>query len=665
MSKKRPIETRDLRNIHVINEPQLSPDGTKVAYVQQTINDNDEYEAQLFVQSTDGTENAQKFTYQHQNVQTPRFSPDSKYIAFVANQDDLPQIFLIPLDGGESRAITNAKHGAGQPVWSPDSEQILFTTKLTSGDENISTNEGEEELPDEKAPLIVDRLKYKADPSSTGFLDDKWKQLAVVNIHSEETTVLTNEAANHEPGSWSPDSKQIAYSANKLPDQDDQLISDLYILDVKTKKEVRLTDGQGVFSAPVFSNNGEMIAYFGHELQYAGATLTRLWTVNIATRELSVLNNDWDGQMPDCAIGDMRSGHPNPGPVWSNDDKHIFASVSYKGNTSLYRVSLDREVNAIFSEKGHVYGYSIVPSQNKAVIAFSTPTNPGDLFITPLTNSDRGEQITNVNEDLHHAVSIQAPEEVEFIAEDGWKIHGWLYKPYGFDANNKYPMILDIHGGPHAMFANTFFHQAQRFAASGYVVLMMNPRGSHGYGQSFVDACRGDYGGGDYRDLMASVDQALEQFPFIDSKRLGVTGGSYGGFMTNWMVAHTDRFKAAVTLRSISNWISFYGVSDIGYFFTDWEIGTDLLNDPDRLWKHSPLKYVNNIETPLLIIHGERDFRCPVEQAEQLYVALKHRKKETRFIRFPDSNHELSRSGKPSYRYQRLDYIIDWFDQYL
>jgi len=215
------------------------------------------------------------------------------------------------------------------------------------------------------------------------------------------------------------------------------------------------------------------------------------------------------------------------------------------------------------------------------------------------------------------------------------------------------------------MYGNTFFHELQLLAARGYAVFYSNPRGSHGYGQSFVDACRGDYGGMDYEDILSFTDAVVESHPWIDENRLGVTGGSYGGFMTNWIIGHTNRFKAAATLRCISNWISFYGVSDIGYFFTEWEIGTDVLKDPDKLWQHSPLRYVNQMETPLLIIHGEKDFRCPIEQSEQLFVALKHRGQEPRFVRFPEANHELSRSGPPHLRFARLEELTNWFEKHL
>ncbi|MHC0551550.1 alpha/beta hydrolase family protein [Salinicoccus sp. CNSTN-B1] len=225
-------------------------------------------------------------------------------------------------------------------------------------------------------------------------------------------------------------------------------------------------------------------------------------------------------------------------------------------------------------------------------------------------------------------------------------------------------MIVNIHGGPHAFYGHSYFHEMQVLAVAGYAVLFVNPRGSHSYSQSFVDAVRGDYGGGDYKDILAGVDFITSRYKWIDADNIGVTGGSYGGFMTNWIVGHTNRFKAAVTQRSISNWISFRGVSDIGYYFTDWQIRAEF-NDIDKMWHHSPIRYVDAVETPLLILHSEQDLRCPIEQGEQLYIALKYRKKPVQFVRFPEADHNLSRTGKPNLRIDRLKRIVNWFNEYM
>ncbi|RNA68786.1 alpha/beta hydrolase family protein [Alteribacter keqinensis] len=657
---KRPIEIEDLKKITTLNEPQLSPDGEAIAYIKQTISEKDKYVSQLFVQKT-GEKQAVQWTFGEERVSYPRFSPDGKWIVFLSNRAEKPQLFLLSTHGGEAKQLTTLKNGAMQPSWSPDSQRILFTTTLEPGEDLLSRPE---EKPEDKEnePLVVTRLKYKSDAS--GFLDSKTKQLACYSLESDEAILLTEGDYNHEPGSWSPDGTKVTFFANKKEDQDYHIISDLYVLDVESKEETLLTDGEGIYTFPVFSHDGAKIAYYGHRKEYSGATHMKLWVMDMSTGESTCLTKDWDVNLGDTAIGDLRSGHPSPGPVWDLGNQKLYVTASVYGSTNLYSVTLDKEVSELVTGHHHIYGYDISPQHQKAVLAISTSVNPGDAFLVDLSSGEQ-TQLTDVNRTFLDEVHISAPEEVNFKADDGWNIHGWVMKPYGFEEGKKYPAILEIHGGPHAMYANSFFHEMQFLAAKGYVVLYTNPRGGHGYGQAFVDACRGDYGGKDYTDLMSAVDQAVEQFDYIEEDRLGVTGGSYGGFMTNWIVSHTDRFKAAATLRSISNWISFYGVSDIGYFFTEWEIGADLFTDPDKMWDHSPLKYVKDINTPLLILHGERDFRCPVEQAEQLFVALKHQKKETRLVRFPNANHELSRSGPPKLRYARLKELENWFNQYL
>ncbi|MBU9722556.1 MULTISPECIES: S9 family peptidase [Bacillaceae] len=660
MSSKRSLTKEDLKKINVINDPHLSPDGSRVAYVQQFITDDDKYTSHLFVQSTNESEGT-KWTYGNGRVFSPRFSPDGKWLVFVAakGEQEKPQLHLLSLAGGEARPLTTLKNGASQPFWSPDSQKILFTTTYQQNSSPTKGDQSNDSKGKKSEPLVVERLKYKSDAS--GFLDGKRKQLAIYELSSESITYMTDDDYDHEPSGWSPDGKKIVYSANKA--EDHELVSHLYLLDIATKSSEKLTKGDAIFTTAVFSPDGNTLAFYGHKKEFAGATQMKLWTMDLNSKKLVCLTNNWDVHVTDAAIGDVRSGHTNPGPIWSKDGSKLYITASTQGNTNFYSVSLNGQINDLYSGKHHVYGYHVNPAKDQAVLGVSTPTNPGDLHVINLT-SGHTFPLTDANKWLE-GIHIQEPEEIHCKTNDGWEVHGWVLKPHGYEANKKYPTILEIHGGPHAMYGNTFFHELQLFAAKGYIVLYSNPRGSHGYGQTFVDACRGDYGGKDYEDLMAFLDASIEKHDCIDVERLGVTGGSYGGFMTNWIVSHTNRFKAAATLRCISNWISFYGVSDIGYFFTEWEIGTDLLKDPEKLWNHSPLKYVNNIETPLLILHGERDFRCPVEQAEQLFVALKHRGKDTRFVRFPDSNHELSRSGPPHLRLARLEELTNWFDKFL
>lgn len=316
-----------------------------------------------------------------------------------------------------------------------------------------------------------------------------------------------------------------------------------------------MTDGNGQYVSARFSPDGGKIACFGHQFAYQGATLNDLYIIDTVSGEQTCLSSNWDFQLGDAMIGDTRMGQSETGPIWSEDGKHLFFIGTDTGSTSLYQVDLTGELRVLHEDNSHVFGFAL--NGSNFILGISTPIDPGNFH--QLDQDGKLTQLTDANKKFLDEVALSEPEALTFQADDGWEIQGWLLRPYGFDASKKYPFILEVHGGPHAMYGQTFFHELQLLAAKGYVVLYTNPRGSHGYGQEFVDACRADYGGKDYTDLMTAVDYVIKKYDFIDHDRLGVTGGSYGGFMTNWIVGHTNRFKAAVTQRCISNWLSFTG----------------------------------------------------------------------------------------------------------
>ncbi|WP_163971404.1 S9 family peptidase [Oceanobacillus halotolerans] len=662
---KRPITAEDFMKIAVYSDPQLAPDHQSYAFVSTNVNDKKEYESHLFVQNL-ATNDVRQWTFGDSKDSHPRFSPDGKTLVFQSNRSGVPQLWLLHTDGGEAKQLTTFKHGAMNPEWSSDGKYIIFSAPLDHDDdvknqkEQSKEERQKEQEEKSKQPLVVNRLKYKSD--AKGFHDDKRVQLIQYDVENETFTQLTSGDVDHHLEDISPDGKTILLTANRNEDADFEQTLDLFTLDIATKELTKLTDSKGTYANGRFSRNGEKIASFGHEYEYDGATLNNLYVFDIKSGERTCLSSDWDIQLGDAMIGDTRLGQSNVGPVWSKNDDRLFFLVTDQGATGLYQVSLSGDLDKLYNDDNHVFGFAYNDDAESFVIGISNPIDPCNFY--QLQGSEL-TQLTNANADFLEEVALSEPETLTITAEDGWEIQGWLLRPYGFEEGKKYPFILEIHGGPHAMYGQSFFHEMQLLAAQGYVVLYTNPRGSHGYGQKFVDAVRSDYGGSDYIDLMSAVDYALENFSFIDETRLGVTGGSYGGFMTNWIVSHTNRFKAAVTQRSISNWLSFYGVSDIGYFFAKWELGYRLLEDPEKLWDFSPLKYAANVETPLLIVHSEQDYRCPIEQGEQLFMTLKQLRKEVEFVRIPNANHELSRGGKPELRVERLNHICRWFEQYL
>ncbi|MBM7543092.1 S9 family peptidase [Amphibacillus cookii] len=642
-----------------IQEPQIAPNGERAVYVKRMIDEHKKYQSHLFMIDLN-TQEERSFTQGEATLQTPRFSPDGKQIAFVSKRSGKNQVWLIPVDGGEARQLTDFPNGANDPIWAPDSNSLIVTAPLRA---NQTVDSEKDEKDDETlTAYTTEHIKYKAD--GIGLLDETFKQLIHIQLSDQSTTQLTDGDFNHADPAFSPDGKQLAFVANREDDAHYLLSNDLYLLHLNSKQLTKHTNNDFRLEKPIFSPNGEKISMIGNNMEYTGATLARVLIYDLTKQTMTALTSEFDAMCQDVSSNDMGTGGPSAGAVWSKNGEHLYFLASDHGATSLYQVDFKKQVKKIFGEKEQVYQFSFNERQDQCLLSVSDPKTPGDLHVYDL-HENRATRLTHANQSWLDQHTLAKPETFHCTSKDGTPLHGWIQKPLQFQKDKQYPLIVEIHGGPHMMYSFGFMHEFQVLAEKGYGVLYINPRGSHGYGQHFANANRGDYGGGDYQDIMAAVDYALEHFDWIDSERLGVTGGSYGGFMTNWIVSHSQRFKAAVTQRSISNWHSFFGVSDIGYFFTDWELQASILTDPDKLWFHSPIRYVNQIETPLLILHSEEDHRCPIEQAEQLYVALKMRKKTTRLVRFPKSNHGLSRNGEPSLRIERLNEMTNWFDRYL
>ncbi|WP_175988294.1 S9 family peptidase [Bacillus sp. Marseille-Q1617] len=651
------IKIKDLYQIKALSDPRISPDGKEAVFVQ-TIMDGkkDEYQSHLFCLELESGDRTQ-WTFGEEKVSSPRWSPDGRQVAFLSNRTGSAQLYVMNRNGGEAERLTETQRGISNPVWSPCGKKIVCVIRLKKGE---GLQEKEEKEEDKIKPFAVSSMKYKSD--DRGLHDDRYAQLVMIDLEHKEMKRLTHDENDYTLHAWN--GNYIAFSADLEEKKDLSFTSSLYLLDIEKMESTRVTEEQGYYGGASFSVDGKHLAYIGHNREFENATQNKVYLYNMESGFSLPLTEAMDIPVGDYLNSDSIQGASHTGIVWSKDNESLYFIASDRGNTILYYAHIDGAVYpALFEEEQHIYGFDFHSEGQKAVLAMSKPEEPGELY-TLHVPTGKIKKLTDVNSEWLKGRQLSSPEMIMFSGEDGTPVQGWIMKPVNFEGGKKFPLVVEIHGGPHTMYGNTFFHELQLLAGKGYGVLFINPRGSHGYGQAFVDAVRGDYGGGDYEDIMAAVDYVLEEYDWIDEARLGVTGGSYGGFMTNWIVAHCDRFKAAVTQRSISNWISFYGVSDIGYYFSEWQMKCEL-HDIETLWKHSPLAYVKNISTPLLILHSEKDYRCPIEQAEQLYIALKRDGKQTRFVRFPESNHHLSRSGIPSLREARLQEIIDWFEEYL
>lgn len=652
---KRTITADDLFETKSVTNPVLSPDAASAVFIVTEMNKKENAYYSVLYHVNMQTEEHTRWTFGKERISSPKWSADGTKIAFLSDRSGTHQLYTMQAAGGEARQLTFCTRGIDAFYWSPCGENIWFSGSLRTGETFAQTEEKEEDCPQ---PVRVTKMKYKAD--GAGLLaQDEFSQIGSVHLATCAVKNFTAEPFDHSLEAVSHDGTLLVIGVNRSENDDFDFSMPFFIVDTKTKEERLLADAQGYFGSVQFSKDDRCIAYMGADLTYKNATHTALYVYDRTDGTTMNLTASIDAPAGDEIISDHLQQAETPGVVWT--DHGLYFQLSVMGDVRLYLATLDGAVYPATGEDEHVYGFDLPENGEFALLAVSTPVNPGELVKHCITTGER-KVLTSFNENWLKKVQLSKPQAIQFT-NDGFTVHGWLMKPAHFEADKKYPLAVEIHGGPHAMYGNTYFHELQLLAAE-YAVLYINPRGSHGYSQPFVDAVRGDYGGGDYRDILAAVDYVLAEESWLDEERIAVTGGSYGGFMTNWIVSHTNRFKAAVTQRSISNWVSFFGVSDIGYYFSDWQHGAGM-NDAETLWRHSPLKYAQNIETPLLILHSENDHRCPIEQAEQLFITLKSLRKETEFVRFPESDHNLSRSGRPNLRIARLEEILGWLKRFV
>nr|WP_255249780.1 S9 family peptidase [Bacillus sp. FJAT-45066] len=661
MMAKRPITADDLCKFKFVGDPQVSPTKDKVAYVLTHVDkEKDGYYSYIYLTDLNG--NGRQFTSHYSKDHlvkdvTPKWSPDGSTLAFRSNRTGKNQVWLLHTDGGEAIQLTDVKQGIGEFTWSPDGKQLAVT--VHGALDNFSEKEKEDEKKSDVK--VITRLRYKGD--GVGIYNEDRKHVYLFDIETKAFKKVTEGEHDFGQPRFSPDGKSLIYVGTKAEDKEWGYLPAIWKYDLDTKEESLVYDGNGYIMAPSFSPDGKWLAFAGHTRGERSQGNSNVLLLSLETGECKNLTEHFDYTVGNLVGVDAKYDTAETRLIWDDASKNIYFNATVGGDCQLFKVSVDGEVSSALSPAvASVTSYDVL-SDDKAVLVLATPHSTGDLVVQDLSEVENVVKVTDWNEELYKEVHLSTPENIHYISTDGVDVEGWILKPFGYEEGKKYPMILQIHGGPATAYGNGLHHEMQLMAAKGYVVLYTNPRGSHGYGHEFVNAVIGDYGGMDYEDIMAGVDYALATFDYIDQEELFVTGGSYGGYMTNVIVTRTDRFKAAVTQRSICNWHSFYGTSDIGFFFTEWQHGkADLWEDYERLIKLSPLHYARNVKTPTLILHSEQDLRCPMEQAEQWYVSLKRLGVETKLVRFPDENHDLSRSGKPKHRLERLEHLIGWFE---
>ncbi len=642
------MRPEDVYELTGVADPRISPDGTRVAYQVWTIDkEKNDYRGAIWIAPFDGSAEPEQFTSGDRRDGLPRWSPDGRWLAFTSNrgEDKTPaSLYLIPAEGGEARKLTDLKESVESAEWSPDSTRIVFTAR--------DRDEAYDEEDDRKrTPRRFRRVFHKLD--SVGWTGDRRKHLWIVDL-AGNTRQLTDGDFEDDTPAWTPDGKRVFFAALRTPEWDVELITHLYAVDASGGEPEQITGDDAACGWPAFSPDGRL-AYE--------------WTVEDGTdphhTQVAVADKPGAAAKVLTASLDRQCGPYPPirGPVW-NGDRIVFA-MEDGGNAHLYSVAADGsgEPELLVGGEQVIGGFDV--AGDALVYVASTHTTMRELY------SGDGKQLTQVGKNFTAGRELSDPERFTAVSKDGTEVDAWIARPPGFDPKKRYPAILTIHGGPFTQYGTGFFDEVQVMAAGGYVVLFSNPRGGSGYSEEWGRAIRGpvgDAGPGwgtvDYEDVMAVVDTALEKFDFLDGERMGVIGGSYGGFMTSWIVGHTTRFKAAITERSVNNLVSMFGSSDLFWVF-ERQFGGPMWDNVESHLEKSPSTYAKNIETPLLILHSENDLRCPVEQGEHLFSLMRLLGKEVELLRFPAESHELTRSGSPIHRVQRFDAVLEYFGRYL
>ena len=647
------LQLTDIFSLEYVSDPQISPDGSRIIYVRNFKDImTDRNLSNLWIVNFDGTRN-RPLTTGNTNDSSPRWSNKGDRIIFKSNmQDGKTKLFMMWMDTRETVPLTNTKEVPQGVRWSHDDRYLAFTMFVPSTSESLvkmpSKPEGAEW---NTPPTYIDKIRYRGD--GAGYLRTGNRQLFTLPVTGGTPRQLTFSDFNHGAPAWSSDDKHLYFSANFHEDEDHEpLDSEIHRITLSDGSIMTLTDRYGPDQSPVLSPDGSKIAYTGFDDKHEGYQVDKLYLMNADGSNSKLLSGDFDRDVHNV--------------YWDEKGKGLYFQYDDQGDTKIGYISVSGKVTEKVSQLG---GLSLGRPYNQA--SFSASKNgrlaytlggtehPADLAVS---DGKETRRLTALNDDLFSFRKLGKVEEIWWESSyDQRKIQGWVVTPPDFDPSKKYPMILEIHGGPFQSYGSVFSAEIQAFAAAGYVVLYCNPRGSTSYGKEFGNLIHHDYPNHDYDDLMSGVDAVIEK-GFVDADNLFVTGGSGGGVLTAWIVGKTDRFRAAVVAKPVINWYSFVLYADNPQFFSKYWFPNKPWENPDNYLKRSPLSYVGNISTPTMLLTGEEDYRTPIAESEQLYAALKLENVETALVRIPGASHGIA--NRPSNLIAKIASILAWFEKY-
>ncbi len=663
------VAASDYHDLVGASDPRVDPAGERVAFVRREPRDDEDDEKTIYVVPLGGGEPRQ-FTVAEGADSQPRWSPSGDRLAFVSTRgadDDRPQLWVMPTDGGEARQVTDVAGGVSAIEWSPDGSRIAFVQRVSADDREADRDlEVDEEFqPEPPDPRVVDRTVWR---SMQNWFDGKRAQVYVAHLaggsapasspggsddapDDDEIERVTDEEYDHNSPTWG-DERTLYYSASRgEPDPDDSTEYDVVAYDTETgdTETVLTTTGWGMGLAA--TADGRVAHLYTDEDQSS-----------LRQTELKVLDVDSGDVAHPTASLDRTLGF-GAAPQWGPDDEQLYFATPDEGASALWRVDWDGDdpERVVRQDWASIDGAHV----GEEAVAFvrSDWDHPGDLFAaTPGGGEER--RLTRLNDGYFEDRAVSEPEELSF-ENDGTDLQGWVLTPPDFDPDSTYPMVVEVHGGPHAMWttSGTMWHEFQTLAARGYVVFWSNPRGSSGYGEEFMAAIERDWGPVTMSDVMSGVEEVAAR-DYVDEDNVFLTGGSFGGYMTGWMVGNTDYFRAAVAQRGVFDHVGFYGSTDWAYRLVEGDYDTTPWEEPEFLWEQSPTGHAHEVDTPTLLIHSDDDYRTPANTAELFFRLLRKHDVDTRMVRYPEEGHELSRSGDPGHVVDRIERIARWFDGY-